>query len=118
MGIGGLARFREEDDIALLPEARGVMEVEARSVDHTQHAKYIGEKVEKKDRLKAVRARGLLGLEVRHGLPYRVHINNVQKMLHDDFRRGVRMVVEGEMKWGRLRKMSGKGGQRSPHQGR
>ena len=60
MGVCGLAGFREEDHITFLPEAGGIPKGEARSVDHTQHAKDIGRKVEKENGLKTIGAWGLL----------------------------------------------------------
>ena len=60
MGVGGLARFWEEDHITFLPEAGGIPKVEAQSVDHTQHTKDIGRKVEEENGLKAIGAWGLL----------------------------------------------------------
>ena len=82
------------------------MEVKTRSVDHTQNSKDIGGQVQEQNGLEPIRAWSLLGLEVRHRLPYGVLVDDVQEMSHNVISRGGGVVVTRKVKWGRLGEVS------------
>ena len=69
MGVRVFARLGEKNHSTLPPEARCIPEEKAGPVNDAQNMKYIGWKIQEKDRLEAVRTRGLLRLKVRHGIP-------------------------------------------------
>ena len=75
-------------------------------VNDAQDMKYIWGKVQEKDRLEAVETRGLLRVEVCHGILDGVGSHNIVEMFHDSGGRGRCMLIDWHMAGGRLGKMS------------
>ena len=88
-----LCQTWEENHRTLLPKARSIPKVEAGPVNDTEDMEYVRGKVQEKNRLTAVRTRGLLGFEVRHGVPDGVGSYNVVEVLHDGGGKGRGMLV-------------------------
>ena len=96
VGVCVFARFGEEDHSTLLPEAWCIPEEEAGPVNDSQDMKYIRGKVQE-DRLEAVGTRGLLRVEVRHGILDGVGSHNIVEMFHDSGGRGRCMLIDWHM---------------------
>ena len=105
MGVVRLARLREEDHTALLPETWSIAETEARPVDNAENVENIGGKVQEKNGLEAIGARSFLRLKVSNGLLDRGLINDSGKLRHNSIRRSRSMVIPGEAQRGGLREV-------------